>query len=90
MAFQDDMNAAWTAKEQQEELFKFRAKVQDIANNLKNGRNELDAIAAGAKFNTLSAAIKEEGAACLSVVRSADTALSETHAEFVNWEQPTE
>ena len=54
MAFQDDMNAAWTAKEQQEELFKFRAKVQDIANNLKNGRNELDAIAAGAKFNTLS------------------------------------
>lgn len=87
MAITDKLNTSWATNETMDAVFEVRAAAQNVYNVLSEQIARINAITADATFASVDAEIKTEGAAVITILESAKTAL-DGHTDFLNWSQP--
>ncbi len=87
MAVTAKLNTAWSTKDTADAVFAVRAASQNVYNVLGEEIARINGITADAKFASVDAEIKTEGAAVIAILESAKTAL-DGHSDFLNWTQP--
>ncbi len=87
MAVTAKLNTAWSTKDTADAVFSVRAHAQNVYSVLGEEITRISAITADAKFASVDAEIKTEGAAVITILETAKTAL-DGHADFLNWTQP--
>ena len=81
---QELLNEAWNQKETTDAIMAIRVALQNLKNVADQTNATIDAVKTEASFASVHADLKAEGQACITILGSLITALS-NHAEFIDF-----